>query len=74
MIINLKLLKGHICQKTMFWSTAQQNPESRNLRPKNIYTCQYQTLPFSSELQEYHPQKRNTKENLGQNEYKVNTT
>ena len=57
--------------KTMFWSIAQQNPKSRNLRPKNIYTCQCQTLPFSSELQEYHPQDRNTKENLGQNNIRL---
>ena len=59
--------------KTMFWSTAQQNPKSRNLRLKNIYTCQYQTLPFSSELQES-PENRNTKKGKSRTrQYKFNT-
>ena len=58
--------------KTMFWSTAQQNRKRPNLRHKNIYTFQYQTLPFSSELQEYHLKiEIQTKENLGQNNIRL---
>ena len=60
--------------KTMFWSTAQQNRKRPNLRHKNIYTFQYQTLPFSSELQEYHLKiEIQNKGKPRTKQYKVNT-